>query len=73
MNDQNTFADQAKASAAIDEKLTEAMTPGCDVEFGPDEAERAGAFVEDALTEHDAAESAVDLADASAAAPDEED
>ena len=46
------------------EKLADPMTPGCQVEFDPDEAERAGAFVEDALSERDAAESAADLLDA---------
>lgn len=67
MNDQSiapedtTFDDQANATAALDEKLTDAMTPGFQVEFDPEEAARAGAFVEDALTESDAAESSVDL------------
>ena len=43
------------------EKLTDAMTPGFQAEFDPDEAERAGAFFEDALTEEDAIQSDVDL------------
>jgi hypothetical protein len=33
------------------------MTPGYQAEFDPEEAERAGAFVEDALSEQDATES----------------
>lgn len=44
----------------VAEKLTDAMTPGFMVEFDPDEAEFAGAFVEDALSEEDALESAYD-------------
>lgn len=47
--------------AALNDKLTDAMVPGFEVEFDPHEAELAGAFVEDALTEVDAAESSVDL------------
>lgn len=67
MNDHTTtpedtpFDDQANADAALGEKLADAMTPGLLVEFDPEEAERVGAFVEDALTEGDAAESSVDL------------
>ena len=41
-------------------KLVDAMTPGAIVEFDPDEAEAAGAFVEDALCEDDAFESSTD-------------
>jgi hypothetical protein len=37
------------------------LTPGYQAEFDPEEAERAGAFVEDALSEQDAAESGDDL------------
>ena len=43
------------------EKLADALIPFYQVEFDPEEAERAGAFVEDALSEADAAESAADL------------
>ncbi len=70
MNDQTTnpeeatFDDQANAGAALREKLADAMTPGFQAEFDPDEAERAGAFVEDALSEADAAESDADLVNA---------
>ena len=45
------------------EKLTDAMVPGAIVEFDPEEAEMAGAFVEDALSEADALESSVDSID----------
>jgi hypothetical protein len=50
-------------SDSLNEKMMDAMTPGYQVECDPDEAERAGAFVEDALSEQDALESAVDSAD----------
>ena len=45
------------------EKLADAETPGFLAEFDPEEAELAGAFREDALSEEDAIESAVDLTD----------
>ena len=35
-------------------------TPGFEVEFDPEEAELAGAFVEDALSEQDALDSSPD-------------
>ena len=54
--------DYASATEALREKLTDAQTPGYQAEFDPEEAERAGAFVEDALSEQDAAESGDDLA-----------
>ena len=60
--------DQANASGALREKLLDAMTPGYQAEFDPDEAEQAGAFVEDALSEQDAVESDVDLVEATAPA-----
>ncbi|MFW5398082.1 MAG: hypothetical protein XXXNARYT_003810 [Candidatus Accumulibacter regalis] len=60
--------DQANAAGALREKLLDAMTPGYQAEFDPDEAEQAGAFVEDALSEQDAAESDVDLVEATAPA-----
>jgi len=49
--------------AAILEKLTDSLIPGLQVEFDPEEAEQAGAFVEDALSEEDALESSIDLMD----------
>ena len=54
--------DQAAQSAALREKLSDALTPGFQAEFDPEEAENAGAFQEDALNEMDAAASADDLA-----------
>ena len=43
------------------EKLTDALIPGYQAEFDPDEAEKVGAFHEDALSEQDALDSDVDL------------
>jgi hypothetical protein len=43
-------------------KLRDAATPGFMAEFDPEEAELAGAFVEDALTPDEALDSATDLA-----------
>lgn len=48
----------------LDEKLIDPLKPGHQVEFEPEEAEQAGAFVEDALSEEDALESDIDLEDA---------
>ena len=59
-----TIDDTAASAAALREKLTDALTPGYQAEFDPEEAERAGAFREDALNELDAAGSTDDLADA---------
>jgi hypothetical protein len=42
-------------------KLSDADIPAFQAEFDPDEAERVGAFKEDALTEQDALDSDVDL------------
>lgn len=64
----NAAGDQANAGGALREKLLDAMTPGYQAEFDPDEAEQAGAFIEDALSEQDAAESDIDLVDATASA-----
>lgn len=47
--------------AVIREKLIDASTPGFQAEFDPDEAEQAGAFIEDALSEEDAMASDIDL------------
>ncbi|SDY81326.1 hypothetical protein [Nitrosomonas halophila] len=57
-----SFDDDANATETLREKLIDAQTPGYQVEFDPEEAEQAGAFIEDALTEEDAIESAVDSA-----------
>ena len=64
----NAADDQANAAGALCEKLLDAMTPGYQAEFDPDEAEQAGAFIEDALSEQDAVESDVDLVEATAPA-----
>ena len=42
------------------DKLHDAQTPGYHAEFDPEEAESAGAFVEDALSEEDALDSVHD-------------
>jgi len=55
------FDAKKDATEALLEKLADASTPGYQVEFDPEEAERAGAFIEDALSEEDAMESSVDL------------
>lgn len=60
--------DAACAEAALRDKLTDILTPGYAVEFDPDEAEQAGAFVEDGLNLQDAADSCVDLVAANLAA-----
>lgn len=48
----------------LNEKLIDPLVPGHQVEFEPEEAEKAGAFVEDALSEEDAMESDEGLKDA---------
>ena len=55
------YTSEDDEQAAILEKLDDSLIPGLQVEFAPEEAERAGAFVEDALSEHDALESGIDL------------
>ena len=59
----NTSDDYANADEILKDKLTDAMTPGFAPEFDPDEAERAGAFEEDALSEADALDSCIDSPD----------
>jgi len=51
-NDTNEVA--LTAPDPVREKLADAQTPGYQAEFDPDEADIAGAFAEDALTEADA-------------------
>lgn len=63
-NDETSFDDEANSAAALREKLADAETPGFQAEFDPDEAARAGAFVEDGLSEADALDTAIDLIDA---------
>ena len=57
----DTLIGEVDAVDVLAEKLTDAMVPGAIVEFDPEEAERAGAFIEDALSERDALESDIDL------------
>ena len=52
------------AAAVVHDKLMDALIPGYQAEFDPLEAINAGAFVEDALSEQDAIDSAIDLLDA---------
>lgn len=54
--------DAAAAEEAVRAKMGDISTPGYKVEFDPSEADRAGAFSEDALSELDAAASSEDLA-----------
>lgn len=56
--------EQDHAQAALEEKMKDALTPGVEIECSPEEAQKAGAFIEDALTEDDAAESSIDLLEA---------
>jgi hypothetical protein len=74
MDDMNeTVSDgSASAAAALKDKLTDIMTAGYEVEFDPDEAEQAGAFLEEALSAQDAAESSVDANVGSVAATGDE-
>ncbi len=55
-----SMKDQEAMDAVIDEKLIDMETPGFQAEFDPLEAERLGAFKEDALTEQDALDSSID-------------
>ena len=63
-----SVASEEVDSRTLNEKLIDALTPGVVVEFDPQEAEKAGAFVEDALSQQDAAESDIDLVDVTALA-----
>lgn len=55
------MVEQVDASI-VEKKLTDAMTPGVQIDFDPDEAEMAEAFVEDALSSDGALASISDLA-----------
>lgn len=63
------YDDHSNAQQALIEKLQDTQTPGFSAEFDPAEAERVGAFTEEALSEADALESAIDSDDASAVHP----
>ena len=54
------FDAKEDAAEALREKLADMETPAFEVEFDPEEAELAGAFLEDALSEQDALESSPD-------------
>ena len=54
--------DNPDITEIIQEKLLDAEIPGFQAEFDPLEAERLGAFTEDALSEQDALESTIDHA-----------
>jgi flagellar basal body rod protein FlgF len=49
--------DEAMQVDIVAEKLADAETPGYQAEFDPLEADRAGAFAEDAISEADAIDS----------------
>lgn len=53
-------AREARDDDTLGEKLGDAMTPGFQAEFDPDEAQHAGAFVEDAISEVAALDSVSD-------------
>ena len=55
-----SWDDREAMAAVIAEKLIDMETPGFEAEFDPLEAERLGAFKEDALTEQDALDSTID-------------
>ena len=52
--------DNPDIQEVITDKLLDAEIPGFQAEFDPLEAERLGAFKEDALSEQDALESTID-------------
>ena len=54
--------DNPDITEIIQEKLLDAEIPGFQAEFDPLEAERLGAFKEDALSEEDALDSTIDHA-----------
>ena len=54
--------DNPDITEIIQEKLLDAEIPGFQAEFYPLEAERLGAFIEDALSEQDALDSTIDHA-----------
>lgn len=60
-------------AAILNEKLVDAMTPGYQAEFDPDEADFLGAFEEDALEEQDAIDSSIDVIEPALSAPTQKD
>lgn len=66
LNEDAGFSIDGEAAdlSTLIEKLSDAeTTPGFEAEFDPDEADKAGAFAEDAISEQDALESSADLID----------
>ncbi len=59
----DTRDDETILREMVTEKLDDIRTPGFVAEFDPDEAEMAGAFREDALSEGDALEAMFDSSD----------
>jgi hypothetical protein len=55
-----TADDETRGVDAVLEKLNDALTPGYHAEFDPPEADLAGAFAEDALSDEDASASTED-------------
>ena len=55
------FNDQANSAEVLQEKLADAEIPGAQIEFDPDEAEKVGAFLEDALSEQDIVEASIQV------------
>jgi hypothetical protein len=60
ISDNNPLDERGSEDTALLEKLADALIPGYQAEFDPDEAERVGAFQEDALSEQDALDSVAD-------------
>lgn len=62
-NDNQSFnsEDEANSAEVLQEKLADAEIPGARIEFDPDEAERVGAFAEDALSEQDIDEVSIEV------------
>lgn len=58
---EQAFDKESDGREVLLEKLRDAGLPGSVIEFDPDEAAQVGAFEEDALSEEDAAESAMDI------------
>lgn len=62
-NPEQVVIDDVDASQALLEKLADTSLPGFEVECDPEEAELAGAFVEDSMSEQDALDSVIDQDD----------
>jgi hypothetical protein len=66
----DSLTDQQKVlTKTLTEKLSAALLPGSAIEFTAEEAAQVGAFPEDALSEQEAVESRLDLAESSPLAP----